>query len=412
MVFSNPVTKNVKEYLEHPAVRKFREYLQIDTSQEQNIQVAVNFIRRQANELGLPFTVFETRGGQPIPIITVKGQDPDLPSIMLNSHMDVVPAVADEWKYPPFEAHMDEEGNIYARGTQDTKDIAIQYLEAIKKLKQANATLLRTVHVTFMPDEETGGYHGIKEFIDTDVFRHLNIGFALDEGYVSNSENLVHAMYQDRRPWQMEFTIHGQGGHGFAIPDGSAVENAYKMLKLISQFREEQKAIKKSTNYLDFGAYTSVNVNVLKAGFAINVIPSKVLVGVDMRLSADFEISDVEKMVKSWMDAAGNNTEISYIRRVDRSDKTAMDNSNPFWVAMERALTNFGMEVVPAVCPATTDILPLRNMGIPAIGFSAKTATASRYHNKDEYLNVKTFIKGIDVYYEVIKAIANVGNII
>lgn len=46
---------------------------------------------------------------------------------------------------------MDEEGNIYARGAQDTKDIAIQYLEAIKKIIKTNTTLLRTVHVTFMP---------------------------------------------------------------------------------------------------------------------------------------------------------------------------------------------------------------------------------------------------------------------
>lgn len=54
----------------------------------------MDFIKRQACELGLPYTVYKTRSGKPICIITLKGQDPNLPSIMLNSHMDVVPAIA------------------------------------------------------------------------------------------------------------------------------------------------------------------------------------------------------------------------------------------------------------------------------------------------------------------------------
>lgn len=45
---------------------------------------------------------------------------------------------------------MDENGDIYARGAQDTKDIAIQYLEAIKRLKNDNVTLPRTLHITIM----------------------------------------------------------------------------------------------------------------------------------------------------------------------------------------------------------------------------------------------------------------------
>ncbi|KAJ0175490.1 hypothetical protein K1T71_008649 [Dendrolimus kikuchii] len=392
-IVSYPVSKNFSHYLKHPAVKKFIEYLRIDTSQEQNLQLAVDFIRRQAGELGLPFTVFETAGGMPICIITLKGKEPNLPSIMLNTHMDVVPAIANEWTYPPFEARMDKEGNIYARGAQDTKDVAIQYFEAIKKLMQANVTLLRTIHMTFMPDEETGGNKGIKQFVDTDVFRNLNIGFALDEGYVSESENLLLPVYLDKRPWQIQFTVHGQGGHGSLLKDGTAIENACNMLKLILEYREEQKKIMKSRNKLDYGAYTGINVDIVKAGLRYNMIPTTVIVGIDMRLSVDSKITDIEKLIKSWMNAAGNQTEIFYNRRVERSDETAIDDSNLFWVAMKRILTNMGMDVVPIVFPATSDIMVLRNMGIPAFGFSAKTATIPRFHDNDEYLNVITFIK-------------------
>jgi acetylornithine deacetylase/succinyl-diaminopimelate desuccinylase-like protein len=51
----------------------------------------VAFLRRQAAELDLPIQVHELATDKPIVIITWLGEEPALPSIMLNSHMDVVP---------------------------------------------------------------------------------------------------------------------------------------------------------------------------------------------------------------------------------------------------------------------------------------------------------------------------------
>lgn len=49
---------------------------------------------------------------------TIVGSEPEKPSILLNSHMDVVPVEVEHWDHEPFAAHMDEKGDIYARGTQ------------------------------------------------------------------------------------------------------------------------------------------------------------------------------------------------------------------------------------------------------------------------------------------------------
>jgi aminoacylase len=51
----------------------------------------VTFLRRQAKDLDLPIQVLEMAAGKPIVIITWLGEEPTLPSVMLNSHMDVVP---------------------------------------------------------------------------------------------------------------------------------------------------------------------------------------------------------------------------------------------------------------------------------------------------------------------------------
>lgn len=51
------------------------------------------------SQLGIPYTVYEP-AGRPIFVAKVEGSDPSLPSIMLNSHMDVVKA---DWvSFPHF----------------------------------------------------------------------------------------------------------------------------------------------------------------------------------------------------------------------------------------------------------------------------------------------------------------------
>lgn len=51
----------------------------------------VKFLENQAKSLELPIRVFEYIHGKPIVILTWIGREPNLPSILLNGHMDVVP---------------------------------------------------------------------------------------------------------------------------------------------------------------------------------------------------------------------------------------------------------------------------------------------------------------------------------
>lgn len=88
---------------------------------------------------------------KPVAVMTWYGTDINLPSILLNSHMDVVPVFEQYWTHPPFAADIDDSGNIYARGAQDMKSVGMQYLGAIKVLKDQAVRLKRTVHIIYMP---------------------------------------------------------------------------------------------------------------------------------------------------------------------------------------------------------------------------------------------------------------------
>lgn len=102
-------------------------------------------------DIGLEHKVIEPVKNKPILVGTWIGTDPNLPSVLLNSHTDVVPVYLDQWICDPFSAYKDEQGRIYGRGTQDMKCVTIQYLEAIRRLKIQGVTLKRTIHLTFMP---------------------------------------------------------------------------------------------------------------------------------------------------------------------------------------------------------------------------------------------------------------------
>lgn len=155
------------------------------------LEPCVKFLRAQAKKLDLPVSVhFPVNEKNPVVVLTWLGTEPNLPSIMLNSHMDVVPVVEESWTYPPFAADIDEAGKIFARGTQDMKSIGVQYLSAIRALKKdGKQRLRRTVHITFVPDEELGGNFGMKAFVETEAFKLLNVGFELDEGAPVEHEN-------------------------------------------------------------------------------------------------------------------------------------------------------------------------------------------------------------------------------
>lgn len=101
------------------AVERFRDYLRIPTVHpDPDYTPAIRFLLTQAYSIGLEAQTVEFVKKKPVVVMTWKGEHPFLQSILLNSHMDVVKVEKDKWKYDPFVAFLDENGDIYARGAQ------------------------------------------------------------------------------------------------------------------------------------------------------------------------------------------------------------------------------------------------------------------------------------------------------
>lgn len=144
------------------------------------------------------------------------------------------------------------------------KCVGLQYIEAIRRLKAKGFTPDRTIHVSFVPDEEIGGHEGAEAFAKSEKFRELNVGVVLDEGLASPTEE-YRVFYAERSPWWMVIKARGAPGHGARMYDGSAMVNLAKSLEVIRRFRASQFDLLKAGRKAE-GEVVSVNMVFFNAG--------------------------------------------------------------------------------------------------------------------------------------------------
>lgn len=117
----NPSTSSSSSSL---VISRFQEYLQINTAHPNpKYYEAADFIISQAKSLSLESQTIEFVKNKPLVLLKWPGKNPKLPSVLLNSHTDVVPVELHKWTHHPFDAHIDSDGNIYARGSQASTSI-------------------------------------------------------------------------------------------------------------------------------------------------------------------------------------------------------------------------------------------------------------------------------------------------
>ena len=69
------------------------------------------------------------------------------------------------------------------------------------------------------------------------------------------------------------------------------------------------------------------------------------------------------------------------------------------------------MRLEKEIFPANADSRFLRSRGIPCLGFSPMHHTPILLHVNNEHLNERVFLRGIDIYQEVIAAVASVPSV-
>lgn len=292
-------------------------------------------------------------------------------------------------------------------------------MESIRNLQEKfGFKPVRTIHISYVPDEEIGGFDGMMKFVESKEFKELNVGFVLDEGQASvNDEYRV--FYAERAPWNLVIKANGKPGHGSKLFDNSAMENLMKSVEVMTRFREYQFDLVKAGLKAN-SEVISVNPVYLKAGtpsptgFVMNMQPSEAEAGFDVRLppTADPDLLK-RRIVEEWAPATRNMsyeiTQKGPLRDyMGHPLMTATNASNPWWSVFEQAVIAAGGKLAkPEILVSTTDARFMRQTGIPTLGFSPMKNTPILLHDHNEFLKDTVYLEGIKVYESIIKSLSS-----
>ncbi|KAK3036783.1 hypothetical protein RJ639_030813 [Escallonia herrerae] len=390
----SPTTQSDYQQQEDTPITRFQKYLRINTA-------ATTFLTTfSASIPNLTIQLLHLTTPQKPLLLTLLGSNPSLPSILLNSHLDSVPTEPNKWSHPPFSAFHSPDGKIFAGGAQDDKCIGLQYLEAIKnRVKDSSFKPLRTIHVSYVPDEEIGGLDEMAKFVKSDVFNGLNVGFVLDVEF--------RVFYADRTPWNLVIRAGGMPGHGSRMFDNSAMENLIKSVEVVGKFRENQFDLVKA----GLAANSEVvSVNPVY-GFVMNMQPSEAEAGFDVRLPPTTDPDLLKRRIADEWAPATRNMTYGITEKVPIRDykgrplMTPTDDSNPWWSLL---ITAAGGKLAKLeILPSTTDARFTREMGIPTLGFSPMKYTPILLHDHNEFLKDTVYLVGIKVYEALIKSLSS-----
>jgi len=255
------------------------------------------------------------------------------------------------------------------------------------------------------------------EFCKSDIFNKLNVGVALDEGLASPTDVFT-VFYGERVPWWIRVTAKGNTGHGSRFIENTAAEKLNRIVNRFLSFREEQKLkLKKGEGCgVKLGDVTTVNLSYLKGGitedyktYQMNIVPPLFEAGFDIRITPWVNIKEFHKMLDDWCSAEeGVTWECLPGTKAISNVITDIKKDNFWWNIFKSGIEKSNISFETEVFPASTDASFLRNLGYPAFGFSPINRTPILLHDHNEFLNDEIFIRGIDIYINLIKELGSV----
>lgn len=219
---TNPFPSENPEY--YAEFFKFHDYLE-----EKFPLVHKHLTKELVNGIGLVFTWV--------------GTNPSLKPVLFTAHQDVVPVNREtwgSWTYPPFSGYYDEKtDDIWGRGSIDCKNMLIGELQAIEKLLSEGYKPERGVVLSFGFDEESSGLLGASHLSPFLHDRYGDEGFyaLVDEGNpilpLSHDAYVAGPVTAEKGYVDIDFIVHGHGGHSSMPPDHTTIGIASELIALI-----------------------------------------------------------------------------------------------------------------------------------------------------------------------------------
>ncbi|WP_126429666.1 peptidase [Brevibacillus marinus] len=178
-------------------------------------------------------------------------------SLILNGHVDVVPAGDErQWQEDPFSGSV-VDGKLYGRGATDMKGGNLAALLAIQTLQALGVRLKGDVIFQSVVEEESGGAGTLAAILR---------GYRADAALVPEPTNMKIFPKQQGSMW-FRLWIKGRSAHGGTRYEGvSAIEKSMRVLQAIRQLEEERNRRIDDPLYAKLPIPIPINVGVIEGG--------------------------------------------------------------------------------------------------------------------------------------------------
>jgi len=241
-----------------------------------------------------------------------------------------------------------------------------------------------------------------------DEFKRLNVGVAIDEG-LANPRDAYTLFYGERTLWWIRITANGNVGHGSRFIEGAAVDKLHAVCHKFLEYRASQKSKYDAATECGcktLGDFTTVNLTNIKAGVGqINVIPATAEATFDIRIAPSVDLEAFRRQIEQWCDVPGVRYE--FVQMLPRHKISTIDANDLWWSTLSRTFKELNVKIEPEVFPAATDSRFLRELGLPAYGFSPMRNTPILLHDHNEYIHRDILLEGVGVFQALIKSLAN-----
>jgi acetylornithine deacetylase/succinyl-diaminopimelate desuccinylase-like protein len=389
--------------LEEDVVKLCQELIQIPSVNfgegKGDEKAAAEYVAAKMKEVGIESKIYESAPNRCSVVARIEGKDKSRPGLVVNGHLDVVPANAADWSVDPFSGAI-KDGCIWGRGAVDMKNMDAMILAVIRLWARHNYQPERSIVIVFFGDEEAGGIYGSRWMAENhpEVFAGCSETISEVGGFSLTllSGKRVYAIEASQKgiEW-MKITAEGVAGHGSMVNNANAVTRLTEAIAKIGNYTWPQRITKTSDLFFQriselsgkpydrnnlqplidevgpmgkmIGATlcNTTNPTMLEAGYKANVIPQSASAVVDGRTLPGFE-KELLDTVKSLV---GEHVKVESLV----SDiPLEVEFGGPLVDAMIAAIKSEDPDGIPIpyLLSGGTDNKALAKLGIVGYGFS------------------------------------------
>lgn len=282
------------------AIRCLQEIVQTPSVTGNELEVSQVFAK-WIEDCGLIVERYAAKDNRPNLIAQWAGSKPGK-RFIFNGHMDVFPPTAgDDGWYGPWSGKI-VDGYLYGRGSVDMKGGDCAALMAVRLLRKIGFDPKGSIVLSYMVDEENGGWHGVKYLISKGLLKG-DFGICMEptNGRILN---------QHRGRLALKFTYTAEPHH--ASTPHPSTDALKKAVTAINRLYELDASLAGPVD--EFNMPTRcLSVTVLNAGNTANVQPSYAQFIVDRRVDMNEDWDQVKKQILDiFEDLKANDPEYEY----------------------------------------------------------------------------------------------------